>query len=201
MAEERRKRRTKAEVAAAREQYLKEKEARQQARAEKQALREAKQQARAERQAAREKLIAERQARKEQREKLKAMTDGQKAQLKHEQRLEKVRKASKKETHPINRVKPYQGEIELGEWYTFRFTGSLKYGQCVEHKSPEDSYVDGQGRISYDIYLLKTREPKSGPDQTWIYPAKREDIIWKGPMKSEDLGYPNNVGFNGILYY
>ena len=199
MAEER-KRRSKAEVAAAREQYLKEKEARQQARAERQALREAKQQARAERQAAREKLIAERQARKEQREKLKAMTDGERAQVRYEQKLEKARKANKVEVHPLNRIKPYEGNVEVGEWYTIRFAGGLKYGKCVQHKRPEDAVEEGQVRVRYEIFSFETKEPKRGGG-FWIYPAKREDIIWKGAIKPEDLGYPNNIKFNGISYY
>ena len=196
---ERRKKRPHAEVVAAREQYLKEKEERLKARAERQAQREARQQARAERQAEREKLIAERQARKEQREKLKAMTGGQRAQLRYEQKLEKARKLNKKEVHPLSRVKAYEGTVELGKWYTIRFAGSLKYGKCIQHKSPEDTPEEGQVRVRYDIYSFETKEPRSGG--FWIYPAKREDILAEGPMKPGDLGYPNNIRFNGISYY
>ena len=186
MAEER-KRRTKAEVAAAREQYLKEKEARQQARAE--------------RQAAREKLIAERQARKEQREKLKAMSDGERAQVRNQQKLEKARKANKKgEVHPLKQIEPYRGTIKLGEWYTIRFAGGLRYGECIQHKSPEDMEEEGQVRVRYDIFLFRTKEPRAG-GEFWTYPAKREDVLAEGVIKSEDLGYPNNIKFNGISYY
>lgn len=199
MAEER-KRRTKAEVAAAREQYLKEKEERLKARAERQALREAKQQARAERQAERERIIAERQARKERREKLKAMSDGERAQARYEQRLEKARKKSKEIVHPLSLIKPYQGDIEIGEWYTFRFAGCVKYGKCIGHKKPEDTPEEGQVRVRYEIFSFESKEPRTS-DAFWIYPAKREDIIWKGVMKSEDFGYQNNLKFNGISYY
>ena len=184
MAEEHRKRRSKAEVAAAREQYLKE--------------REAKQQARAERRAEREKIIAERQARKEQREKLRNMTEGERAQAKYEAKLEKARKDNKKETHPLARVKPYQGMVEVGKDYTIRFAGSLHYGTCIQHKSPEDIPEEGQVRVRYEIFLLETREPKSGG--YWIYPAKREDILAEGVLDPENLGYPNNIKFNGISY-
>ena len=185
MAEERRKKRPHAEVVAAREQYLKEREARQQARAE--------------RKAEREKLQAERQARKEQREKHKAMTDGERAQARYEQRLEKARKANKSEVHPLSRIKPYEGNVEVGVWYTIRFAGGLKYGKCISHKRPEDAVEEGQVRVRYEIFSFESKEPR--PGGFWIYPAKREDIIARGIVKSEDLGYPNNIKFNGISYY
>lgn len=202
MAEERRKKRSHAEVVAAREQYLKEREERQKARAERKAAREAKQQARAERQAERAKLIAERQARKEQREKLRNMTEGERAQARYEQKLAKARKANKIEVHPLSRISPYQGEIEVGEWYTFRFAGAPHYGKCISHKSPGDSVEEGQVRISYEIFAFETKEPRfNKPSEFWIYPAKREDVIWRGIMTSEDFGYQNNLKFNGISYY
>lgn len=187
MAEERRKRRSKEEVAAAREQYLKEREARQQVRAE--------------RKAQRGQLIAERQARKEQREKLKNMTEAERAQARYEVKLEKVRKASKKgDVHPINRIKPFSGTVRVGDWYTIRFAGGLRYGECIQHKSPEDAVEEGQVRVRYDIFIFRTKEPRAGGG-FWTYPVKREDVLAEGVMKSEDLGYSNNIKFNGISYY
>ena len=170
MAEERRKKRSHAEVAAAREQYLKERE-------ERKKLRE-------EQKAAQERLRQERLA--------------QRIKKKEKLRVRRERKVDC--SHPMNSIKPFSGEVQMGEWYTIRFAGSFIYGQCIEYKGPENSYEDGQGRITAGIYSFESKEPKPGGG-FWIYPASQENILCKGILRSEDVDYPNDLKFNGISYY
>lgn len=171
MVEECRKKRSHAEVAAAREQYLKERE-------ERKRLRE-------EQKAAQERLRQERLAQR----------------LKKREKLQsKAREKKGTSSHPINEIQAYRGNIQFGEWYTIRFAGSFVYGKYIDYRGPESSYEDGQGHIRYGIYSFESKEPRTGGG-FWIYPASRENILCKGVLKPEDVNYPGDIKFNGISYY
>ena len=185
MAEERRKRRSKEEVAAAREQYLKE--------------REAKQQARAERKAQQEQLKAERQTRKEQREKLKTMTESERAQIRYELKLEKVRNKNKEQVHPILKIKPYQNELIVGKWYTIRFAGSLVYGQYIQEQAAGVDEENGIRR-RYSLFLFQSKMARPGGG-FWTYPVTLENVLCEGVLTEEKCEGIMHPVFNGISYY
>lgn len=185
MAEERRKRRSKEEVAAAREQYLKEREARQQARAE--------------RKAQWEQLIAERQARKEQREKLKTMSEPERAQARYRIKLEKIRNANKEQVHPIQQIKPYQDKLTIGNWYTIRFAGSLVYGQYIQEQAAGVDEENGTKR-RYSLFLFRSKMAKPGGG-FWTYPVTSDNILCEGILTEEKCEGIMHPVFNGISYY
>lgn len=158
--EQKRKKRTHAEVVAAREAYAKE-------RHDKLMAKEAKK-------AEREKLIAERAARKAEREARKKMTSEERRKADYEQRrdlVEKRRKRCKEVDGPT--YAPYKGTVEIGDVLAARFAGSTVVGVLEKISDEENQEFEfRRGAAAITLYNIR------GEDG-FLYPVRREKIINK----------------------
>lgn len=156
---ERKKKRSHAEVVAAREAYAKE-------RHEKLAAREA-------RKAEREKLAAERVERRAARQARENMSPEELKKARYEEQRKLVDKRRKmcKPDGPV--FKTYKGKVEAGDTVAARFAGATIFGVVEEIVSEEDQEFEfRKGANSVTLYNVK------GFDG-YRYPVRREKIVAK----------------------
>lgn len=160
--EQKRKRRTHAEVVAAREAYAKE-------RHDKLVAREAKK-------AEREKLIAERAARRK-------MTSEERRKAKYKQQrdlVEKRRKGCEEVSGPTYAT--YEGPVNVGDVVAARFAGSTVVGVLEEIDDGKDQGFEfRKGVAAVILYNIRGNDG-------YLYPVRREKIFHKLKSVSDNSG-------------